>query len=60
MPRIAVLVCGVWAVRYFVLKQARDVPGLLQESLQFHNASLVFPSALACPVHRLSDEPGSL
>jgi hypothetical protein len=47
-------------VRYFVLQQARDVPGLLQESLKFHDASLVFPSALACPVHRLGDEPGSL
>jgi hypothetical protein len=47
-------------MRYFVLEQARHVPGLLQESLQFQDASPVFPSALACPADRLSDEPGSL
>jgi hypothetical protein len=60
MPRVPVLVRRVWAVRYFVLEQARHVSGLLQQSLQFQDASVVFASTLACPVDRLGDEPGSL
>jgi hypothetical protein len=60
MPRIPVLVRRVWAVRHLILEQARHVPGLLQQPLQFHDAALIFPSTLACPANRLSDEPGSL
>jgi len=60
MPRIPVLVRRVWAMRDLILEQAGDVPGLLQQPLQFHDAALIFPSTLACPANRLSDEPGSL
>jgi hypothetical protein len=60
MPRVPVLVRWVWAVRDLILEQAGDVPGLLQQPLQFHDASVVFPSTLACPADRLSDKPGGL
>lgn len=50
----------VWAVGYFVLEQAGDVPGLLKQPLQFDYAAVIFPSTLACPPNRFLDEPGSL
>jgi hypothetical protein len=60
MPRVPVLVRWVWAVGYFVLKVAGDVPGLLQQSLKFPYLFHIFPSTPPCKIHRLANEPNSL